>query len=76
LPRRARYDWKILADTLLSLQPLTWVRVDLAALPGDTNQGKRMNVYSNMNYRKVKVQTTIDGSAIFVRHTPTTEPLQ
>ena len=64
---RGTYNWSVLADTIDGVAPATWVRVDLATLPGPTVVLKQTAVHNNLGRRIGKLQTVTEDGYIFIR---------
>jgi hypothetical protein len=62
-----RVDWPVLVGRLLSNPVMTWFRIPLSSLPGETTKLKQSNLISALSSRDIKVQTTTEHDFIYVR---------
>jgi hypothetical protein len=64
---RGTYNWSILADTITGVAPATWVRVELATLPGNTVAAKQIAVHNSLGRKVGKLQTVTENEFLFIR---------
>ena len=62
-----RFNWDVLASKVLSHPVMTWFRIPLSSLPGETTKLKQANLISALTSRDIKVQTTTEDEFIYVR---------
>jgi hypothetical protein len=64
---RGTYNWSALANTITGVALATWVRVDLATLPGTTAAQKQISVHNSLGRRVGKVQTVTEKGFLYIR---------
>jgi hypothetical protein len=68
-----QFSWSVLAHKLLSNPVMTWLRIPLSSLPGETTKLKQSNLISCLSTKNVKIQTMTEEDFIYVR---TIDPLR